>query len=65
MYEALRGQELSHDRAIRLVLARVLTSPAFLYRLEKPTTAKGKRWAPVSNRELASRLSYFLGHLAG
>lgn len=60
LYEALRGQELSHDRAIRLVLARVLTSPAFLYRLEKPATAKGKRWAPVSNRELASRLSYFL-----
>ena len=60
LYEALRGQELSHERAIRLVLARVLTSPAFLYRLEQPATAKGKRWAPVSNRELASRLSYFL-----
>ena len=60
LYEALRRKELSHERAIRLVLARVLTSPAFLYRLEQPATVKGKRWAPVSNRELASRLSYFL-----
>ena len=60
LYEALRKQELSHERAIRLVLARVLTSPAFLYRLEQPAAVKGKRWAPVSNRELASRLSYFL-----
>ncbi|MBC8326136.1 MAG: DUF1592 domain-containing protein [Verrucomicrobia subdivision 3 bacterium] len=60
LYETLRKQELPHDRAIRLVLARVLTSPAFLYRLEQPATAKGQRWAPVSNREQASRLSYFL-----
>jgi hypothetical protein len=56
----LRRKELSHERAIRLVLARVLTSPEFLYRLEQPATAKDKRWATVSNRELASRLSYFL-----
>ena len=60
LYETLRQQELSHERAIRLVLARVLTSPAFLYRLEQPATAKDKRWAPISNLELASRLSYFL-----
>ena len=60
LYEALRRKELPHERAIRLVLARVLTSPEFLYRLEQPATTKDKRWAPVSNRELASRLSYFL-----
>ena len=60
LYEALRMKELPHARAIRLVLARVLTSPEFLYRLEQPATAKDKRWAPVSSRELASRLSYFL-----
>jgi len=58
LYEKLRVKELPHERAIRLTLARVLTSPTFLYRLEKPA-AKGK-WAPVSNRELANRLSYFL-----
>jgi len=60
LYETLRAKELSHERAIRLMLARILTSPAFLYRLEKPADAQGKRWAPVRNRELASRLSYFL-----
>ena len=30
------------------------------YRLEQPVTAKGKRWTPVNNHELACRLSYFL-----
>ena len=60
LYETLRKKDLPHERAIQLVLARVLTSPAFLYRLELPAAVKGKRWAPVSNRELANRLSYFL-----
>ena len=60
LYETLRTQGIPHELAIRLVLARVLTSPAFLYRLEQPVTAKGKRWTPVSNHELACRLSYFL-----
>ena len=58
LYEKLRAQEISHDRAIRLTLARVLTSPAFLFRLEQP--APGKKAAPVSDLELANRLSYFL-----
>ena len=40
----------------RLMLVRVLTSPAFLYRGEK---APGKT-GPVSPHELATRLSYFL-----
>ena len=40
------------------MLARVLVSPAFLYRLEKPPP--GAKAAPVSDWELASRLSYFL-----
>jgi hypothetical protein len=40
----------------RLMLVRVLTSPAFLYRGEK---APGKT-GPVSPQELATRLSYFL-----
>jgi hypothetical protein len=58
LYEKLRAKDLSHDRAIRLTLARVLTSPVFLYRLEKP--AAGAKAAPVTNRELANRLSFFL-----
>jgi hypothetical protein len=40
----------------RLMLVRVLTSPAFLYRGEKALAKTG----PVSPNELATRLSYFL-----
>lgn len=40
----------------RLMLVRVLTSPAFLYRGEKAPAKTG----PVSAQELATRLSYFL-----
>jgi hypothetical protein len=58
LYHKLRKQELGHDDAIRLVVARVLVAPAFLYRLETP--GPGAAPVPVSDRELASRLSYFL-----
>ncbi|QEL16499.1 DUF1592 domain-containing protein [Limnoglobus roseus] len=58
LYRKLRQQELPHDEAVRLTLARVFVSPAFLYRLEKPGT--GADATPVSDTELASRLSYFL-----
>ncbi len=58
LYGQLREAGLTHDRSIRLMLARVLTSPAFLYKLEQP--AAGEKAAPVSGRELATRLSYFL-----
>jgi hypothetical protein len=40
----------------RLMLVRILTSPAFLYRSETPATQTG----PVNDWELATRLSYFL-----
>ena len=58
LYRKLRSEEIPHDEAIRLVLARVLVSPAFLYRMESPPP--GEKAAPVSDYELASRLSYFL-----
>ncbi|NOS71244.1 MAG: DUF1592 domain-containing protein [Verrucomicrobia bacterium] len=58
LYQKLRKEELPHDEAIRLTLARVFVSPAFLYRLEK--AAPGAKPGPVSDWELASRLSYFL-----
>ncbi len=57
-YQSLRRQEIPHEEALRLLLARVLTAPAFLYKLEQP--ALGTKAAPVSQLELASRLSYFL-----
>ena len=58
LYRRLRDSEIGHDEAIRLTLARLLTSPAFLYRLERPAVGEGQ--APITNVELASRLSYFL-----
>lgn len=58
LYRKLRGEDLAHDEAFRLVLARVLVSPDFLYRVERP--GPGTEARPVSDWELASRLSYFL-----
>ncbi|MSU46366.1 MAG: DUF1592 domain-containing protein, partial [Lacunisphaera sp.] len=57
-YYRLRKLDQPHDEAIRLTLARVLVSPAFLYRSEEP--GPGGEPLPVSDAELASRLSYFL-----
>jgi hypothetical protein len=48
---------LDHDGAIRAVLARVLVSPAFLYRVE---TAAGGAERMLNGWEMASRLSFFL-----
>jgi len=45
-----------HSKAIRALLARILVSPQFLYRVEAQTAAQ----KPLNNWELASRLSFFL-----
>ena len=58
LYRRLRQQELPHDEAFRLTLARVFVAPGFLYRLEN--APEGPTAAAVSDWELASRLSYFL-----
>jgi hypothetical protein len=58
LYNELRMEELPHDDAIRFMLARVFVAPAFLYRLEK--APPGATSGPVSDWELANRLSYFL-----
>ncbi len=58
LYANLRATEIPHDEALRLTLARILVAPAFLYKLEHP--APGSAARPVSDAELASRLSYFL-----
>ncbi len=58
LYQQLRAETIPHQEAIRLLLTRVLVSPAFLYRGE--STPPGIKSAPVSNWELATRLSYFL-----
>ena len=58
LYQKLRKQDLPHATAVRMLLARVLIAPAFLYRGEK--AAPGPKAAPVNDWELATRLSYFL-----
>jgi len=51
----------SFDDGIRAGVARVLSSPYFLYRIEKdPAGVPAGAAHPVSNIELASRLSFFL-----
>jgi mono/diheme cytochrome c family protein len=49
--------KLDHDGALRALLARILVSPAFLYRVE--STARGPERA-LDSWELASRMSFFL-----
>jgi len=58
LYDDLRQKEMTHEEAFRLVLARVLASPAFLYRIEQPAAGGGSQ--PISAWEQATRLSYFL-----
>jgi hypothetical protein len=58
LYTRLREVGVDHDGAIQLTLARVLTSPKFLYRREM--ARPGPDPSPVSNDELTTRLSYFL-----
>ena len=58
-YESLREeQQMLHEDAIRTLLVRILVSPKFLYRIERPVGQK--QAVPISDWELASRLSYFL-----
>ena len=61
-YHSLRDQHLGHEEAIRDAVASVLMSPHFCYRID--TLPDGKASAqdvrPLSDYELANRLSYFL-----
>lgn len=58
LYQQLRSSDISHEDSIKLTIARVLTSPSFLYRREK--SGSGKDPVRVNGYELATRLSYFL-----
>lgn len=58
LYARLCAEEIPHEEAIRLLIARLFVSPVFLYRVEE--AAPGKEAQPVTDNELASRLSYFL-----
>jgi hypothetical protein len=58
LYRTIRGKGAGHEEAFRGVLARILVSPAFLFRIEQapPGVAPGF----LNDWELATRLSYFL-----
>ncbi|HEV3006006.1 MAG TPA: DUF1592 domain-containing protein [Pirellulales bacterium] len=58
-YRSLREQHgLGHTEALRDTLAGVLLSPQFCYRVDLAEAGEAAR--PLSDYELASRLSYFL-----
>jgi len=60
-YKQARTNGGDFDAGIRAGVARVLASPSFLYRVERdPATLRAGVAHPVSDIELASRLSFFL-----
>ena len=57
-YQKSRAEtHLDHDAAIRALLARILVSPQFLYRVEAVASGPER---PLNGWEMASRLSFFL-----
>jgi hypothetical protein len=60
-YKQSRENGGNFDAGIRVGVARILSSPSFLYRMEKdPAGARVGTAHAVSDIELASRLSFFL-----
>jgi hypothetical protein len=62
-YRSLRAEKLSHEDAVRESIVSVLMSPAFTFRVDLPDVAQASPPAgvqPLSDYELANRLSYFL-----
>lgn len=60
-YKQSRQSGGSFDDGVRVAVARILSSPNFLYRIEKdPSDARPGVAHPVTDVELASRLSFFL-----
>ena len=58
LYTSLREVGLNHEPACRLTIARILTSPNFLFKQEN--AKEGVDATGVTGSEIASRLSYFL-----
>ena len=57
--ECLEANDRKHKPAIRMLMARILSSPHFLYRMEPPSAQVGSQWL-LPDLALASRLSFFL-----
>ncbi len=56
--ELRKNEELSHEEAIQDLLVSVLMSPEFCYRADLGSPSAARR--PLTDIELANRLSYFL-----
>jgi hypothetical protein len=57
-YRSLREEGLGHEEAIRDTVVSLLMSPRFCFRVDLASAGTGVR--PLSDYDLASRLSYFL-----
>ena len=54
-------KEKDFEHGIEMVLARMLASPQFIYRIEEePATRQAGQAYRISDIDLASRLSFFL-----
>jgi len=61
IYQQVRGQGDSYEKAIQVCVTAVMVSPHFLFRVELDgTPVAGTEAVSVGGYELASRLSYFL-----
>ncbi len=61
LYAELRAGGMGHDEAFRVTLARVLSAPTFLFKVEPVADgATAGAAAPLDGYAMASRLSYFL-----
>ncbi len=66
-YDKVLNADPDHSKAIRALLMRILIAPQFLYRVEQAANESTIRTVsfapdikPLTNHEMASRLSYFL-----
>ncbi|NVB42580.1 DUF1592 domain-containing protein [Pseudenhygromyxa sp. WMMC2535] len=60
LYATVETEGGEFEDALRLVLSAALTSPHFIFRVELDPTPEDLEPHPLSDYELASRLSYFL-----
>lgn len=60
LFERARARGEDFAGALRVALEAVLVAPQFLFRLELDERGSGGRVRPLTDYELASRLSYFL-----
>ncbi|HKD08331.1 MAG TPA: DUF1592 domain-containing protein [Bryobacteraceae bacterium] len=58
-YRAQLAVQQDHTKAVRALIARILVSPEFLYRVEQPVDLAAAP-KPLTNWELATRMSYFI-----